>query len=161
MSHDVEPLETGVWLAQLGDLATHPPQGDAALAVALRRGFYLAQLAPRPLRHLVACQVPENEFEQLLESGSLLRAALALLGKGLNYTLSHMDSAGRIEAEVWFSSECQGGMAAASSPPAAIFAAWLESLLALDENVGLGEAPPSLPVRRKCLSARRPRLTEH
>ena len=84
MSHDVEPLETGVWLVQLRNLAMRRSRGEVELAASLRRAFHLAQLAPRPLHHLVGCPLPESEFERLLESETLLPAALGLLGNGFN-----------------------------------------------------------------------------
>lgn len=161
MSHDVEPLETGVWLGQLRKLAARRARNEKELAAALRRGFHLAVLTPRPLRDLVACPLPESEFELLLESEAHLPAALALLGHGLNYTLSHLNRAGRIEAEVWFSNECEGGVARATTAPAALFAAWLNCLLTLDPRAGEASKLPSPPIRRRCLSERRPRLTEH
>ena len=161
MSHDVEPLETGVWLVQLRNLAMRRSRGEVELAASLRRAFHLAQLAPRPLHHLVGCPLPESEFERLLESETLLPAALGLLGNGFNYTVSPMDGAGETEAEVWFSNECHGASASGSSAAAALFTAWLDCLLALDPIVGFGATPPNPPIRRKCLSERRPRLTEH
>lgn len=161
MSHDVEPLETGVWLAQLRGLAAHLSRGDRDLAALLRRSFHLLKLVPRPLRHFVGSNTSEGEFEQLLETGAHLKAALALLGSGLNYTLSHTEKAGLVEAEVWFANECRGGSAIGPSPPAAIFEAWLECLMALDQDATFGEAPPSPPVPRRYQSGRRPRLTEH
>lgn|SRR5690606_14765141 len=160
MRQDVEPLEAGVWLGQLRKLASRRYRGDEKLAAALRRGFHLAVLAPRPLQHLVGCGLSESEFEQLLEANALFSAALALLGGGLDYSLSHINEVGRVEAEVWFSSDCRGGVGGASSAPAAIFRAWLNCLCAL-ESAAPGEMPLSPPIRRRWLSERRPRLTEH
>src|SRR5690606_19365337 len=111
------------------------------------------------LHHLIGCTVPESEFEHLLESETLLPAALALLGNGLNYALTRVNRAGGVGAEVWFSNECHGGTANASSAPSAIFGAWLDCLLTLDAR--FDDAPLNPPIRRKCLSERRPRLTEH
>ena len=161
MSHDVEPLETGIWLGQLRKLAARRARNEAELGASLRRGFHLAVLTPRPLRDVVACTLPESEFELLLESKALLPATLALLGNGLNYALSHLNRAGRIEAEVWFSNECGGGVARAPTAAAALFAAWLNCLLTLDRTASEAAKLPSPPVRRRCLSERRPRLTEH
>ena len=161
MSHDVEPLETGVWLGQLRKLAVRRARFERELAASLRRGFHLAVLAPRPLRDLVACPLPESEFELLIESEAYLPAALALLGNGLNYALSHLNRAGRIEAEVWFSNEREGGVARATTAPVALFAAWLNCLLTLDRSASQAARLPSPPVRRRSLSERRPRLTEH
>lgn len=161
MGYDIEPLETGIWLAQLRKLATLPLREEADLIASLRRGFHLALLAPRPLRHLIGCDVSEDEFENLLERGALLPAALSLMGHGLDYSLSPMASDGRMEAEVWFSHEGQGATAKAASAPSAIFKAWLACLAGLETAADLSEAVPSLPIRRKSLSARRPRLTEH
>lgn len=160
MKYDVEPLETGIWLAQLRKLALSPSWEGADLVALLRRSFHLALLTPRPLRHLVGCNVAETEFEQLLERRALLPAALSLLGGSINYSLAPMDSEGKIEAEVWFSNEGEGGIARASSAPSAVLKAWLECLIGLAGAADVKEAVPSLPARRKYLSARRPRLTE-
>lgn len=162
MTHDVEPLETGVWLAQLENLAANASHDEARLVACLRRGFHLALLAPRPLRHLIGCTASEPEFENLLEHRAMLPAALSLLGTSMNYTLSHLDSAGRIEAEVWFSNECHGGGAVAPTAPLAIFRAWLDCLTALERTTPKTDpVDPSLPALHRSQSGRRPTLTEH
>lgn len=161
MTHDVEPLETGIWLAQLGNLATKSSHDVVDIAACLRRGFHLALLAPRPLRHLIECSISEPEFEHLLERRAILPAALSLLGNSMNYTLSHLESAGGIEAEVWFSNECHGGCATAPDAPSAIFRAWLDCLTGLHPNAEPDPVAPSLPTLRRFQSGRRPTLTEH
>ena len=161
MTHDVEPLETGIWLAQLGNLATRCSRDALDIAACLRRGFHLALLAPRPLRHLVGCSISEPEFEHLLERRAILPAALSLLGNSMNYTLTQLNSADGIEAEVWFSNECHGGCGTASVAPLAIFRAWLACLTGLQPSDEFDPVAPSLPTLRRSQSGRRPTLTEH
>lgn len=162
MSHDdIEPLETGAWLRQLRKLAMSLPQSEDALVRALRQSFYLAQLTPRPLRHVVGCSLLEREFERLLESGELLSAALALVGERLNYNLTRLDGGGRIEAEVWFPTEDCGSPVSGPSAPFAIYLAWLQCLAALNERVDFTQLSAGLPARRKSQSSRRLKLTEH
>ena len=162
LSHeDIEPLETGVWLGQLRKLASSNLPSEEALIRSLRQSFYLTQLTPRPLRHVVGCSLPEPEFERLLESGELLSAALALVGERLNYNLSRLDGGGRIEAEVWFPSEGSGGNVSSLAAPFAIHLAWLQCLAALDERTDFTRLLAGLPGQRKSQSSRRPKSTEH
>ena len=158
---DIEPLETGAWLGQLKKLASANPHNEESLVRSLRQSFYLTQLAPRPLRHVVGCSLPEPEFERLLESGELLSAALALVGERLNYNLSRLDAGGRIEAEVWFPSEGSGGDVTGLTAPFAIHLAWLQCLAALDERSDFTRLLAGLPDQRKSQSSRRPKSTEH
>ena len=158
--NDIEPLEPGVWLLQLQKLAARSPAEEAALVTCLRRAFHLVQLTPRPLRHVIACNVWEEAFEELLESGALLPAAVALVGDHLNYSLTHRVVEGRAEAEVWFPNDPAFSHGAGSSAPFALFAAWLECLLTLDRLDDSNQEFTS-PVRRKSQSGRRPKLTEH
>lgn len=161
MSQDIEPLETGSWLRQLRELAMNAPQSEETLARSLRRGFYLAQLTPRPLRHVVGCTLPEREFEQLLESGASLTAALALVGDWFNYRLTRLGGGKPAEAEVWFSNESQRSTASGPAAQFAIFQAWLQCLATLDESADFTQWPADLPVRRKSQFSLHPRSTEH
>ena len=162
MSHDdIEPLEPGIWLLQLRKLATRLPAEEAALVTCLRRGFHLVQLTPRPLRHVVACKVAEEEFEQLLESGALLPATVALVGDLLNYSVTQRAVEGGAEAEVWFPNEPAFSHATGTSAPFALFAAWLECLLTLERVDDPSQEGVTSPVRRRSQSGRRPKLTEH
>jgi hypothetical protein len=162
MSHDdIEPLEPGIWLLQLQKVATICPAEEAALAMGLRRAFHLVQLAPRPLRHLITCALSEQAFEELLEAGALLPAAVALVGDRLNYSLTQKSLEGRAEAEVWFPNDAAYSHATGSSAPFALFAAWLECLLTLDRPEDPNQERIKSPIRRKSQSARRPKLTEH
>lgn len=158
---DIEPLETGVWLRQLRKLATSLPQNEEALVRSLRQSFYLAQLTPRPLRHVVSCSLAEREFERLLESGELLAAALALVGDQLNYNLTRLDGGRRIQAEVWFPTEDPGSPVSGPAAPFAIYLAWIQCLATLDEGVDFTELAAGLPDQRESQSSRRPKLTEH
>lgn len=158
---DIEPLETGVWLRQLRELATSAPQSAEALARSLRRGFFLVQLTPRPLRHVVSCSLSEREFEELLESDALLMAALELLGDRLNYSLTRLDGGRWAEAEVWFPHESPSSTASGPTAPFAIFQAWLQCLATLDERADFSQLPAGPPIRRKSQFSLRPRSTEH
>lgn len=158
---DIEPLEAGAWLRQLKKLAMCPPQSEEALVRSLRQSFYLAQLTPRPLRHVVGCNLPEREFERLLDSGELLAAGLALVGDQLNYNLTCLDGGRRIEAEVWFPTEDSGPPVSGPAPPFAIHLAWLQCLATLDEYADFTQLAAGLPDQRKSQSSRRLKLTEH
>ena len=162
MNHDdIEPLEPGVWLVQLRKLASSAPRSEEALNRSLRRGFYLAQLTPRPLRHIVDCNLSERKFEQLLETGAQLTAALALVGDRLNYRVARLDGGGRIEAEVWFPNEKPCGTASGLAVPVAIFQAWLQCLSTLDQRADFSLWSACLPAPRKSQSAQRQKLIEH
>lgn len=162
MDYDVEPLEPSIWLEQLRNLAAWPQASEEGLAPPLRRAFHLVQLAPRPLRHIVVCNVSEEQFDKWVDTGAMLSAAVALIGDELSYTLSHMEQAYRVEAEVWLPNECQVGRAAEGSPAHALFNAWLACLCALQQPGGrLAAETASLPVRRKSRSGPRRKLTEH
>ena len=158
---DIEPLEPRVWLRQLRKLAMTSPESGEALARSLRRGFYLAQLTPRPLRHFIGCSLPEREFERLLESGELLTAALALVGDRLNYSLTRLCGGKRIEAEVWFPNENPWATVSGSAAALAIFQAWLQCLATLDESADFSRLSADPPIRRKSQFSRRPKSTEH
>jgi hypothetical protein len=158
---DIEPLDTGAWLRQLRKLAMSLPQSKEALVRSLRKSFYLAQLTPRPLRHVVGCSLPEREFERLLESGEVLTAALALVGDHLNYNLTRLDGGTRFDAEVWFPTEDCGSTVSGPTAPFAVYVAWLKCLATLDECVDLIQLAAGLPDRRISQSSQRPKLTEH
>lgn len=160
VSHDIEPLETSVWLHQLRELVMTSRQSDEALARSLRRGLYLAQLAPRPLRLVLGIGPSESEFERLLEAEALLPAALALVGDRLNYSLSCLDGGRLAEAQVWFPNE-RPSTSASGSAASALFQAWLQCLTALDEPADLSQFLAGPPTRRKSQVGLRPRLTEH
>jgi len=160
VSHDIEPLETGVWLHQLRDLVMTSRQSDEALTRSLRRGLYLVQLAPRPLRYVLGTGPSESEFERLLESEALLPAALALVGDRLHYSLSRLDGGRHAEAQVWFPNE-KPSVAAYGPAEFALFQAWLQCLATLDECADLSQFQGAPPSERKSQYALRPRLTEH
>lgn len=160
VSHDIEPLETGVWLHQLRELVETSRQCDEALARSLRRGLYLVQLAPRPLRYVLGSGPSESEFERLLESDALLPAALALVGDRLNYSLSRLDGGRLAEAQVWFPNE-KPSRAAYGPAEFALFQAWLECLATLDERADFSQFQAAPPSQRKSQFALRQRLTEH
>lgn len=161
MSHyNIEPLEPTIWLLQLKKLAESIPAEEAELMRALRRAFYLVQLAPRPLRHVIACAEPEQQFEKLLQAGDLLAAAEALAGDPLQYILA-LGAKGGAEAEVRFPGAPASCRAVAPTAALALFAAWLQCLLTLDEPHEFGEDWARFPSPRKSLSGRRPKLTEH
>lgn len=121
------------------------PQTEEALARSLRRGFYLAQLTPRPLRHFVGCNLPEREFEQLLESGALLQAALSLVGDQLDHKLTRLDDGNLSEAAVWLPNESPSGTACSPVAPFAVFQAWLRCLATLDESADFSQLPAGFP----------------
>jgi hypothetical protein len=158
---DIEPLETSAWLRQLRKLAAAPPECELALGRSLRQGFYLAQLTPRPLRQFVRCNLPEVEFERVLEDGELLTAALALVGDRLNYSLTRLDGGNRVEAAVWFPNEMPWGTLLGSDAPSAIFQAWLQCLATLDDSADFSQLPAGRPIPRRSQSELRPRSTEH
>lgn len=158
---DIEPLEPAVWLFQLRRLATRVPAGEAGLAACLRRGYHLAQLAPRPLRHVIACDRSGEEFEALLESGQALSAIEALLGDRLGFCLRHSAIDSPTQAEVWFPACPVMARGKGRSPAAALYAAWLECLLTLDpgESAGLERAMSPIPRRSRYAPHQKP--TEH
>ena len=158
---DIEPLETGTWLRELEKLATDRQRSETTLVRAFRRALYLTQLAPRPLRHLVRCSVTELEFERLLEADELFKAAQALVGDRLGYSLTRVDDGERIEAEVWFPAGNPSASTSARDEASALLQAWLRCLAALDGDADFSLLSASPPVRRKSQFARHPRLTEH
>jgi hypothetical protein len=175
IDQDIEPLEPVAWLATLDSLARQVPIGEAALPPALRRGFHLVQLAPRPLRHILGSSVGEAEFEALLARGALLQAAEALVGQGLASSIRTAAS-GLVQAEVRFTDGTAVCRASGPTAALALFAAWCACLRTLSvtgpaELEPGPEAPADQPVDaptgatsqvpRRFRSAPRPRLTEH
>jgi hypothetical protein len=169
--HDIEPLEPVAWLRTLDSLARQVPSEEAALPPSLRRGLHLVQLAPRPLRHVLASSVADAEFEALLARGALLQAAQALVGRGLVASVD-TTAAGVVEAEVRFTDGTAVSRASGSSAALALFTAWSGCLRTLIVTEWAGTGPeagsPQLapagamsPARRRSRSAPHPRLTEH
>lgn len=155
----IEPLEPETWLAQLAKLAKRPLE-NGAMSPSLRLAFHLVQLTPRPLRHLIRCPLDERGFEQLLESGTLTEAALALIGDQMGYLVTRPAASGLVMAEVCLPGEVRGPRVSAATAAEALFRAWLARLGALDENaLPAVEATP--PSRHRARSALRPRSTEH
>jgi len=154
----IEPLEPETWLAQLAKLAQRPRDGEG-LASCLRLAFHLAQLTPRPLRHLIPGAIGEQEFEALVEAGTYAEAALALLGEQMGYAVSRLPGATAVTAEVWFPGDAQGCPTNGPDAPSALLGAWLARLGSLDEPAPAPGA--SRPALHRGQSGPRPRSTEH
>lgn len=163
MSHaDIEPLEPKVWLLQLKNLALRSLSEADELERALRHALHLAQLTPRPLRHLVNCGVAEDLFEDLLMGGAFDLAALALVGDRLGLRLVRASEGLPAEAEVWFHGEEEEGASGSDASLAvAILQAWLACLAALDRPVMFNRISARRPTLHKARSGRRPHSTEH
>lgn len=162
--HDIEPLEPVAWLTALDHLTRQTPRGEEALVRALRRAFHLVQLAPRPLRHVLASSATEADFEGFLAKGALLQAVEALVGEGLGSGM-RTTAAGEVRAEVRFIDGTASAEASAPSAALALFAAWsecLRNLIQTDPAAGeAGASGATSPDRRKSRSEPHPRLTEH
>lgn len=81
-ANEIEPLDLAAWLIRISQLSKWKLENARVLEKALRHSFYLVQLVPAQLRHAVTCELTEPEFERLLESSSLRRAASALMCEG-------------------------------------------------------------------------------
>jgi hypothetical protein len=158
---DIEPLEPTVWLLQLKNLALRSLDERDELERALRHALHLAQLTPRPLRHLVSCGVAEDLFEELLKGGAFELAALALVGDRLGLRLVRASAGSPAEAEVWFHGEEEGASCSDPSLAIAILQAWLACLAALDRPAVFNRMSARRPSLHKARSGRRPHSTEH
>jgi hypothetical protein len=157
--NDVEPLETSVWLGQWASLAEVTIDDDEGFERAIRRAYYLVQLAPRPLRHSVRCDVGEDVFEALLEAGSFEIAVLELVG----------NKVGLADVEEFADPSAEGPPASGAEERRLIerlearrlFERWVSYLSALAETRANRSIKDLLPGQRKHQSELHPRSIRH
>jgi hypothetical protein len=150
MSHDdIEPLQPRVWLLQVRKLAARTVAEDYRLEAAFRQALYLSQLTPRPLRHIVRCNLAEESFEELLEAQAFVPAAFALIGDHLGYRLTRAAGGDKVEAQVWLPGEETGYSARGPSIAPTILKAWLGCLATLDELARFTRMSALLPISYK------------
>jgi hypothetical protein len=151
----VEPLEPEIWFEQIRTLATRLSRlgGDSPEAV-IRKAYYLVQLTPTPLRHVVRCQTDEAVFEQMLDSGAYDAAVTALIGSPVGFEISRDAGRAGISASVRLPDDAGVGAARDQTVARALLAAWsrcLEGLrtratsdlnLGRDPHIGRSAPPP-------------------
>lgn len=125
-----ELLDLRTWLVALGRLeALLSHQPDAVhLARALRQAFHLAQLAPGPIRRVLTPACREEEFERLVDTGELERAARLLVPPGLPITVLKTSPAHTVvlRADAFDAA----GTWVSADPAAALLGAWFSCSVA-------------------------------
>lgn len=147
----VEPLEPELWFEQTRTIAARIARlGDEAPDAVIRKAFFLIQLTPGPLRHVVSCQIEEAELERMLACEAYDAAVAALVGAPLGVEMAREPEQDVIRATVRLPGDGIVGVASDRTIARALLAAWsrcLDSLFSnatLDLNLdrGLRKGPP-------------------
>jgi hypothetical protein len=135
---DTEPLEPEIWFAALEQLRRQQNRAiGAGVGSLLRQAFHLLQLAPRPLRAAIRCELDEDSFERLLDSEAFDSAAMALVGPPAGFALRcAVGNRHRVfEATVRLPGQARPpGEARSQNAARALLAAWTNALLALTQR---------------------------
>lgn len=156
----VEPLQPELWFEQIRTIAARLSRldGEAPDAV-IRKAFYLIQLAPAPLRHVIACQTDESVLERMLADGAYDAAVTALVCAPIGFELSREPEEDMVEATVRLPGDAGVGVASDTTIARALLAAWSRCLEALRSNATADLTPDR--GRRKAPPARHPRSFRH
>ena len=158
---DIEPLEPAHWFARFRSLQARTLDDPNVLGASLRHAFHLVQLAPRPLRHIVRCDLTELQFEELLLGDQFFPAVLALVAPALEYSVLGGSSRNEVRAEVWEQDGHNRFCGEGEAPESALCKAWLNYLNWLG---GAGEDTQlrvNYPNQHRYRSGQHRRPTEH
>lgn len=133
---ELEPLEPQLWFAEIRGIRSRvlTLDGEAPDAI-IRKSFYLIELAPAPLKLVIAATIDETRLERLLAAGSYDEAALALMNSSFRVVFTEHPNEPRCEARMeLIGHQCEGTGVGQSRAKAAI-AAWADCLLCLGARV--------------------------
>ena len=117
-----QPLDLRTWLEAVLKTKSLLEPDEIAISRALRKTFYLSQLAPDPFTPIFATECAEDSFERLLDEGDLQGAACALFPPGLEIEVAKPD--GKFIAIALASQIGGTGTGISSHPAAALLEAW-------------------------------------
>lgn len=102
-SSEIEPLEPGMWFEHTAKLLERfkSSKDDEDLEAALRRAYFLLQLAPRPLREFLRPAISESRFEAFIDVGAFDSAAIGLIAEPAAIEVARTLGASRFSARVW------------------------------------------------------------
>jgi hypothetical protein len=144
MAHGtLQPLDPVLWFESLGRLRRAARGYEGRIENRLRQAYYLATLAPPPLRALAKCEIEEGAFEALLEQAAFESAAVSLIGPILSYEVVRDVPGQEILARVWVEELCGEAQVASGSVAFALLRAWVELLFQLRTRMSMGS--PALP----------------
>ena len=154
---EIEPLEPDIWFAQIAALGMRiEALGDQAPDAVIRKAFYLAQLAPEPLRPLLGGELDEDRLELLLSCEAYDQAALLVIGPVVTFSLEKAAGAVRFNAQIALLPDAAPGRGAGQTGAAALLGGWIRCFSFLSEL-----SISSSPGPHRYRSERRPRSTEH
>jgi hypothetical protein len=146
LNDEIEPLEPELWLAALARLAQRQIKAaESEVESLLRHSFHLLQLAPRPLKGMVRCELDEKAFESLLECGAFDSAAVALVAQPAGFELYCLPGSPEHVVEASVSLPGQSGppgIASGAGIASALVGAWASCLASL-----MQQSAGDLPIR--------------
>ena len=126
----IEPLEPTIWFGRFKTVLEKLEKSEqASLEPTLRHVFHLVQLTPGPLKHLLATELTEADFELLLASGMLDQAALTLLGPAIDYQIGRSGS--EVSVALILGAVGPNGSSSAPSLGRALLQAYCQCMIAL------------------------------
>lgn|GEM_PF-2818559 len=125
----LKPLDTSVWFAQvrrLGGFCSTTGSSCEAESQAIRRAYYLIQVAPLAIRRapLAAASITETELEVLLDKGKTMQAALKVVTVSIELADKRSDQK-EAQAALVLDETSVREFSAASSP-LAVIGVWAE-----------------------------------
>lgn len=130
--HDVEPLDSELWFAELEKLRARRARIDGEAPDALfRKALYLVQLTPAHFRSIIPARVDENTVEAFLDCGAYLSSAVSLIGDQAAVHLQRPQGSGVFTASIRLSDATAGGEGCDEDPAKALLGAWCMAVLAL------------------------------
>jgi hypothetical protein len=149
---EIEPLEPHLWFDEIAALGARiEALGEQVPDAVIRKAFYLAQLAPEPLRPLFGAELREDRLELLLDCEAHEQAALLLISPSGTFSLERAARADHFSAQITLLPDALPGRGVGHTAATALLAAWVacfSSLAELCSNSGPGpyrsrfEQPP-------------------
>ena len=150
----VEPLEPNIWFERFSTIKARASRQDLrSPEQLLRQVFHLLQLCPGPLKHLLAPQIEEAEFERFLECGAHQSAALALAGPAIDYTISTNAGTGSVTVAITCADHREASCETAADLATAFVLAYCACMTALFDSVAASDRV-NLPLLQTGQSAR-------
>lgn len=148
MRAEIEPLIPSLWFERIEKIAG----GHMASAEnALRHAFHLLQLTPLVFRDLLKPNVSEDDFEELLETGSFAAAARRLVSSTTSLSTETRGESETYRAIVGCPALGRPIVGHGDSEAEAILDAWTACLLALRSEYSANQVSGSHQPTRKYL----------
>ena len=160
MSDENSELAPSVWLKRIRLLDERLASDEADVESALRHAFHLSQLAPRPFDAVIGDPPDEAEFEERLDAGKYVEAAIALAqSPALEFEVVIPD--GHAIAKLSSAIFDVSASAKAVHEEKAVLQAWLRLMMKIAEQSPDETLKFQHPALRKRQSGQRPPLSEH